>query len=133
MPRHRHQEWLAFLKLLDRETPAPREIYLIADNYATHKHPNVQRWLTRHRRFHVYFTPTSASWLNMVERFFRDISEKALRRGVFASVDELIAAIRAYLDAHNSDPKPFVWTARASDILEKVKRARACLNKITSA
>jgi transposase len=132
MPRHRHQEWLAFLKLLDRETPPPREIYLIADNYATHKHEKVQKWLARHPRFHVHFTPTSASWLNMVERFFRDISEKALRRGVFDSVDDLIAAIHAYLDAHNRDPKPFVWTASASDILEKVKRARASLNKITS-
>ena len=132
MQRHRHQEWLAFLRLLDRETPVPTEIHVIADNYATHKHPRVQKWIERRPRFHMHFTPTSASWLNMVERFFRDLSEKALRRAAFSSVEELVAAIHAYLDAHNDDPRPFVWTARASDILEKVKRARGALNKITS-
>jgi transposase len=132
MQRHRHQEWLAFLRLLDRETPTAKVIHVIADNYATHKHPRVRNWIARHARFHMHFTPTSASWLNMVERFFRDLSEKALRRAAFSSVEELIAAIHAYLDAHNNDPRPFVWTARASDILEKVKRARATLDKITS-
>ena len=132
MQRHRHQEWLAFLRLLDRETPAGNAIHVIADNYATHKHPRVQKWIGRRPRFHMHFTPTSASWLNMVERFFRDLSAKALRRAAFSSVEELIAAIHAYLDAHNDVPQPFVWTARASDILEKVKRARAALNKITS-
>lgn len=132
MPRHRHQEWLAFLKLLDTNTPPGKQIHLIADNYATHKHPKVRAWLARHTRFHVHFTPTSASWLNMVERFFRDLSERALKRGVFRSVEDLISAIQAYLDAHNRDPKPFVWTAKAADILEKVKRARKTLDKITS-
>jgi len=132
MPRHRHQEWLAFLRLLDRETPPPTKIHVIADNYATHKHPRVQTWIERRPRFQMHFTPTSASWLNMVERFFRDLSEKALRRAAFSSVEDLIAAIHAYLEAHNNDPRPLVWTARACDILEKVKRARATLNKITS-
>lgn len=132
MQRHRHQEWLAFLRLLDSETPAPTEIHVIADNYATDKHPRVQTWVGRRPRLHVHFTPTSASWLNMVERFFRDLSEKALRRAVFSSVEDLISGIHAYLDAHNRDPQPFVWTARASDILDKVKRAHASLDKITS-
>ena len=108
------------------------QIHVIADNDATHKHPRVQKWIARRPRFHMHFTPTSASWLNMVERFFRDLSEKALGRAAFSSVEELVAAIHAYLHAHNDDPQPFVWTARASDILEKVKRARATLNEITS-
>ena len=99
------------------------------DNYATHKHDKVQRWLAHHKRFHIHFTPTSSSWLNMVERFFRDLSEKRLRRGVFRSVDELVAAIDAYIDQHNDNPKPYIWTAAASDILEKVKRARRTLDK----
>ena len=132
MPRHRHQEWLSFLQLIERESPKNKDLHIIADNYATHKHPTVRKWITRHPRFHLHFTPTSASWLNMVERFFRDLSEQALRRAAFSSVDDLIAGIHAYLDAHNTDPKPFVWTAQASDILEKVKRARASLDKITS-
>ena len=126
--RHRHQEWLKFLRVIDRVTPRGPEIHLIADNYATHKHPKVQRWLARHRRFHIYFTPTSSSWLNMVERFFRDLTQHQLRRGIFRDVEELITAIRAYIDQHNDNPKPFVWTAKASDILEKVKRARKALN-----
>lgn len=126
--RHRHQEWLKFLRVIDQVTPGGQEIYLIADNYATHKHPKVQRWLARHDRFHIYFTPTSSSWLNMVERFFRDLTENRLRRGIFRDVEELITAIGAYIDQHNQNPKPFVWTAKASDILEKVKRARKALN-----
>jgi transposase len=126
--RHRHQEWLRFLKVIDQVTPEGQEIHLIADNYATHKHPKVQKWLGRHARFHVYFTPTSSSWLNMVERFFRDLTQKRLRRGVFRDVEELIMAIGDYIDKHNHRPKPFVWTAKASDILEKVKRARTALN-----
>jgi transposase len=131
--RHRHKEWLRFLRLIDDATPADKEIYLIADNYATHKHPRVQRWLTRHPRFHVNFTPTSSSWLNMVERFFRDLTHNRLRRGVFRDVEELITAIDAYVDRHNEAPKPFIWTAAASDILEKVKRARQTLLKGQSA
>jgi transposase len=103
------------------------------DNYATHKHPKVQRWLARHPRFHVHFTPTSSSWLNMVERFFRDLTENGLRRGVFHDVEELIMAIGAYIDKHNEQPKPFIWTAKAADILEKVKRARKSLDNRHSA
>jgi transposase len=126
--RHRHQEWLKFLRVIDEVTPSDKEIHLIADNYATHKHPKVQRWLTRHPRFHIYFTPTSSSWLNMVERFFRDLTQNQLRRGIFRDVEELITAIGAYIDKHNHNPKPFVWTAKATDILEKVKRARKALD-----
>ena len=130
--RHRHQEWLQFLRVIDQVTPAGKDIHLIADNYATHKHAKVQRWLKRHPRFHVHFTPTSSSWLNMVERFFRDLTQNRLRRGVFRDVEELIMAIGGYIDRHNQNPKPFIWTAKASDILEKVKRARRSLNNVQS-
>jgi len=126
--RHRHQEWLKFLRVIDDVTPADKELHLIADNYATHKHPKVKKWLARHPRFHMYFTPPSSSWLNMVERFFRDLTEQRLRRGIFRDVEELIMAIGDYIDKHNDNPKPFVWTAKASDVLEKVKRARAVLD-----
>jgi transposase len=125
--RHRHPEWLKFLRVIEQVTPEGKEIHLIADNYATHKHPKVQRWLARHPRF-LHFTPTSSSWLNMVERFFRDLTEKRLRRGVFRDVEELIMAIGDFIDKHNDNPKPFIWTAKASDILEKVKRARKVLD-----
>lgn len=125
--RHRHQEWLRFLRIIDKLTPKDKQVHLIVDNYATHKHPLVQRWLLRHPRFHVHFTPTSCSWLNMVERFFRDLTAKQLRRGVFRNVEELLESIGEYIDNHNRKPKPFIWTAKASDILEKVKRARAAL------
>lgn len=128
--RHRHQEWLKFLKLIDQQTPADREVHLILDNYATHKHPKVKAWLARHPRFHLHFTPTSASWLNMVERFFRDITEKRLRRGVFHSVPELVAALEEYLAHYNQNPTPFVWTAKANDILKKVERARKKLPNV---
>ena len=130
--RHRHQEWLQFLRVIDQVTPAGKDLHLIADNYATHKHAKVQRWLKRHPRFHVHFTPTSSSWLNMVERFFRDLTQNRLRRGVFRDVEELIMAIGDYIDRHNQNPKPFIWTAKASDILEKVKRARRSLNNVQS-
>lgn len=126
--RHRHQEWLKFLRLVNDATPPGKQLHLIVDNYATHKHPKVQRWLTKHPRFHVHFTPTSASWLNMVERFFRDLTQHRLKRGVFRDVEELITAIDRYVDQHNQQPKPFIWTAKASDILAKVKRARRALN-----
>jgi transposase len=126
--RHRHQEWLKFLRLIDQSTPQEKTIHLIADHYATHKHPKVQRWLLRHRRFHVHFTPTSTSWLNMIERFFRDLTDKRIRRGIFRNVDELVTAIQDYIGHHNTNPKPFIWTAKASDILEKVKRARLALD-----
>lgn len=132
MSRHRHQEWIKFLRLIDRETPKNKEIHLIADNYSTHKHAKVKAWLKRHPRFTVHFTPTSASWLNMVERFFRDLTENRLRRGVFHSIEELIAAIEDYLVQHNEAPKPFIWTKKACDILEKVTRARQSQVKSTS-
>jgi transposase len=126
--RHRHQEWLKFLRLIDETVDAEKQIHIICDNYATHKHPRVQRWLARHNRFHVHFTPTSASWLNMIERFFRDLTDKRIRRGVFQDLEQLIMAIGQYIDKHNANPKPFIWTAKASDILEKVSRAQAALN-----
>jgi transposase len=126
--RHRHQEWLKFLRVIDYVIPAGKQVHLIVDNYATHKHPNVERWLKRHPRFHMHFTPTGCSWLNMVERFFRDLTQNRLRRGIFRSVEELIEAIGLYIDHHNENPKPFIWTAKAADILEKVKRARAVLH-----
>ena len=132
MPRHRHQEWLWFLKHLDAVMPAEKQLHLIVDNYATHKHAKVQRWLKRHPRFHFHFTPTSSSWLNMVERFFRDLTVNRLRRGVFRDVPELVEAIETYVERHNDSPKPFIWTARASDILAKVKRARKALVKVQS-
>lgn len=132
MPRHRHQEWLAFLKKIDAETPPELDLHLIVDNYATHKHPKVLAWLKRHPRFHMHFTPTSSSWLNVIERWFRDLTQRRLRRGVFRSVDELVQAIRDYVEHHNADPKSFVWTKKAEDILAKVARARAALDKIPS-
>jgi transposase len=131
--RHRHQEWLQFLRVIDDVTPAGKPLHLIVDNYATHKHPKVRRWLVRHPRFHVHFTPTSSSWLNMVERFFRDLTQNGLRRGVFRDVEDLIMTIGAYIDKHNDKPKPFIWTAKAADILEKVKRARTSLDNRHSA
>jgi transposase len=109
--RHTHAEWLKFLRKIDRETPKDKTLHLIADNYATHKHPVVQAWLAKHPRFNMHFTPTSASWLNMVERFFRDITTERLRRGVFTSVPELEAAINDYVAHHNTNPKPFIWSA----------------------
>ena len=130
--QHRHQEWLKFLKLIDRNTPKDKEIHLIADNYATHKHPEVQKWLAKKKRFYMHFTPTSASWLNMVERFFRDLSVNRLKRGVFKSLPQLISAIDEYVAIHNENPKPFIWTAKATDILAKVSSARASLHKVTS-
>lgn len=128
-PRHRHQEWLKFLKLIKASVPADKDVHLICDNYATHKHPKVKAWAKRNPRFHFHFTPTGASWLNMIERFFRDLSEKALKRGSFYDVNDLIGAITEYVNQHNDSPKPFIWTASAKDILAKVKRARAAMNK----
>lgn len=123
---------MTFLQQLDRETPADGPLHVIADNYGTHKHTRVLHWLKRHPRFHMHFTPTGASWLNMIERFFRDLSSNRIRRGTCASVRELITAIENYIAQHNREPKPFIWTAQASDILEKVKRAKAMLNKLQS-
>lgn len=132
MPRHRHREWIRFLTRIDAESPEGYDIHLIADNYATHKHPNVQRWLARHPRFHMHFIPTSSSWLNIIERFFRDLTTKRIRRGSFTSVKELERAIHDYIDHHNKNAKPFVWTAAADKIIEKVGRARLALDKVRS-
>ncbi|QQN75546.1 IS630 family transposase [Croceicoccus sp. YJ47] len=128
--RHRHEEWLKFLRLIDRKTPKHLQLHLIVDNYATHKHPDVQRWLTKHPRFVMHFTPTSASWLNMVERFFRDISENRIKRDSFTSVADLEQAIAQYIENHNTDPKPFIWAASAADILAKVTRAKTALARV---
>ena len=129
MPRHRHQEWLKFLNQIDRQTPEKFEIHLIADNYATHKHPKVKAWLKRHRRFHIHFIPTSSSWLNVIESFFAKLTTKRLKRGIFTSVPELIEAIEEFILRHNENPQPFVWTAQVEKILEKVGRAQKSLEK----
>lgn len=130
LPRHRHQEFLRFLRQLDREFPAALDLHLIVDNYGTHRHPAVCRWLAGRPRFHLHFTPTSASWLNLVERWFRELTTKRIRRGTFPSTPALITAIREFLDATNSDPKPFVWTATANSILKKVRRGKAVLETL---
>jgi hypothetical protein len=133
MPRHRHQEWLKFLKKIDAETPAELDLHLLIDNYATHKHPQVQRWLARRPRFHMHSIPTSSSWLNLIERWFREITDKCLRRGTLLNVRALIDTIRAFIDEHNANPKSFVWTAQVDEIIEKIARARDVLNKTPSA
>ena len=130
--RHRHDEFLRFLRTIDTSVPRGLAIHMIVDNYGTHTHPDVKTWLDRHPRFHLHFTPTSSSWLNLVERWFRDLTDKAVRRGVFKSVPDLIAAIENYLRLHNDDPKPFVWTATAEEILAKVKRGRVALTQVKS-
>ena len=128
--RHRHQEWLKFLRRLDREFPQELELHLVMDNYGTHKHPHVRAWLKKHRRFVCHFIPTSSSWLNLVERWFGELSEKAIRRGSFVSVPDLQAAIDRFLAAWNENPKPFIWTATVGDIIKKIDRARAKLEEI---
>ena len=132
-PKHRHQEWLKFLQLIDAQTDPALDLHIIADNYATHKHPKVKAWLKKHSRFHMHFIPTSSSWLNVIERWFREITDKRIRRGTFQNVGQLIAAIQEFIEQHNSSPEPFVWTAKADDILAKVARARATLDKTPSA
>ena len=124
MPRHRHQEYLKFLRKLDRAFPADLDLHLVVDNYSTHKHDDVTEWLANHPRFHIHYTPTSSSWLNLVERWFRDLTQKRLRRGNFTGVDELIAAIKEYLAHNNKQPKPFVWTATAQQIIAKLIRCK---------
>ncbi|MDB4423795.1 IS630 family transposase [bacterium] len=131
--QHRHLEWLKFLKLIKKSVEPGKDIHIICDNYATHKHAKVKEWLMKNPRIHMHFTPTSASWLNMVERFFRDITERCIRSGVFHSVADLEEAILGYIEIHNENPKPFIWTAQASDILEKVKRAKSSLVNSQSA
>lgn len=123
--RHRHEEFLKFLRQIDRETPAELNLHLIVDNYGTHKHQQVRGWLLRHRRFHLHFTPTSASWLNLVERWFAEITRKRIRRGSFQSVAELVTAMQDYIRHHNQNPKPFIWTKCANEILRKVARCKA--------
>jgi len=130
MPRHRHQEWLKFLKLIDAQTPAELDLHLIADNYGTHKHAQVKKWLAQHPRFHMHFVPTSSSWLNIVERWFREITTKRIRRDSFGSVDALVQTIEAYIARHNADPRPFVWTADLKDILPRIMRAHEALDKM---
>jgi transposase len=132
MPRHRHQEWIKFLKHIDASTPAELDLHLIADNYATHKHPKVKRWLARHPRFHMHFIPTSSSWLNLVERWFRDLTQHRIRRGIFYSVKQLVQEIEAYIEHQNDTACGYTWTAKAEDILEKVRRAREVLIKVPS-
>ena len=131
--RHRHIEWLKFLKQIDASVAPELQIHVVLDNYATHKHPKVLKWLANRPRFHMHFTATSASWMNIVERFFRNLSEDRLKRGVFKSVDELIAAIELFVLAHNENPKPFIWTKSAQDILQKVMRAKAKLKTVQTA
>lgn len=130
MPRHRHQEFLKFLRLIDEQTPAELDAHLILDNYGTHKHPKVQMWLKRHPRFHLHFIPTSSSWLNLIERWFRNITDQRIRRGVFRSVQELVTAINDYIRTHNQNPTSFTWVAKAETILAKIRRARAVLDKM---
>jgi transposase len=124
---HTHLEWLRFLKQIDRETPKELDLHLIVDNYATHKHPVVQHWLSRHPRFHTHFTPTSSSWLNLVERFFGELTSEVVREGSFQSLRQLVRAIESYLVERNRNPKKYVWRASGLEILEKIKRARAAL------
>lgn len=130
LPRHRHQEFLQFLRTINRQTPKELDLHLIVDNYGTHSHPEVTAWLAKHPRFRMHFTPTSASWLNLVERWFREITEKRIRRGVFTSVPALVAAIMEYLDINNARPKRFVWTASVQTILSNVKRANEVLETL---
>lgn len=125
--RHRHQEFLKFLRRLDRAFPKPKTLHLILDNYGTHNHPNVKAWLTKHPRFKLHFTPTSSSWLNLIERWFAELTNKRLRRGAFVSVDDLVSAIKEFVRAHNDDPKPFVWTANVEQILRKVEKCKVIL------
>jgi transposase len=130
LPRHRSEEFLKFLGTIDNNTPAALDLHLIVDNYSTHKSPKVKRWLQRHPRFHLHFIPTGSSWLNMIERWFRNITDKAIRRGVFKSVPSLIEAITRYLDAHNADPKIFTWTKDADTILAKINKCKEALGTL---
>jgi len=130
MPRHRHQEFIRFLKRIDTETPPGLDLHLIVDNYGTHKHPRVKTWLRRHLRFHLHFTPTSSSWLNLVERWFRELTEKRIRRGTFPSVPDLIQAIKDYLHNYNQNPQVFVWRAPVERILEKYTKCKEALDSL---
>lgn len=128
MPRHRHQEFIRFLNRIDAETDKGLDLHLIVDNYGTHKHPRVISWLKRHPRFSMHFIPTSSSWLNMVERWFREITDKRIRRGSFKNVPDLIAAINQFIDGHNQNPKVFTWTASAETIMAKITKCKEALD-----
>jgi transposase len=133
-PRHRNQEWLSFLKLIDLHVPKDLDVHLVIDNYAAHKHANVTKWLehpSRRDRWHIHYTPTSASWLNLVERWFKELTDKRLRRDSFTSVPQLIDAIELWTEHWNDDPKPFIWHKTAEEIIAKVRRGRAALDRIT--
>ena len=127
MPRHRHQEFIRFLQLIDVKAPADLTLHLIVDNYGTHKHSRVQSWLKRHPRFQLHFIPTSSSWLNMVERWFSDITSKRIRRGSFKNLKELIMVIKQYIESHNQNPKAFVWTASVESIMRKISKCKDLL------
>jgi len=128
--RHRHQEFLKFLRTLEREFPRTVPLHLIMDNYGTHTHPKVQDWMKKHPRFNLHFIPTSASWLNLVERWFRELTDKRVRRGIFYSVEDLKEAIDDFIETWNEDPRPFVWTASVASILEKMGKCRKVLEGI---
>ena len=130
MPRHRHQEFIRFLKIVDSKTPAGVDLHLIVDNYSTHKHPRVKSWLNRHPRFHLHFIPTSSSWLNLVERWFREITDKRIRRGMFQSVQALTDSIEDYIDNHNQNPQVFVWTASVEKIMSKITKCKEALDAL---
>ncbi len=132
LPRHRHDEFLLFLKKLEKQTDKALDLHIIVDNYATHKHPNVNAWLETHPRVHLHFTPTSASWVNLVERFFAELTDKAIRRGSFKNVRELEAAIRLFVETRNLNPHPYIWTAAVASIVEKVARAREALDRLNT-
>lgn len=130
MQRHRHQEFLKFLKTIDRDTPQPFDIHCIVDNYRTHKHQKVETWLKKHPRFHFHFIPTSSSWLNLVERWFGEITRKRIRRGIFKNIEELQNAIYNYIQYNNENPKPFIWTKKAEDIISRVNRCKAIMETL---
>ena len=130
MERHSHVEFIRFLEKIDRETPKRLDIHLVLDNYGTHKHPKVKEWFTAHPRYHLHFTPTSSSWLNLVERWFAEITRKRIRRGTFRSVPELIKAINDYIRENNKHPKPFIWTASAESILRKIRHCKEALKTV---
>jgi transposase len=129
-PRHRHIEFLRFLRTVDRQVPRKLDIHAILDNYGTHRHPKVRTWLANHPRFHLHFVPTSSSWLNLVERWFGEITRRRIRRGSFNSTRELIDAIHEYIQLNNENPKPFVWTKKADDILQKLNRCKAVIGTL---
>ena len=129
-PRHRNIEFLKFLRKISRETPKKLDLHLILDNYGTHTHPNVKKWLEKHPRFHLHFTPTSSSWVNLIERWFAEITRKRIRRGVFKSIPDLIAAIDDFIKSHNENPTTFVWTKKVDQILDKVNRCKAVMETL---